>query len=627
MKTKIILILSFTICQLSYSQIPEIKWQTCFGTDQWDKSYGITKKENGYLLAIDIPTNGPGITNYHGESDPWIINTDENGNIIWETCYGGTEGETIKKIIKASATEFYLVGETESGDYDITCDTNYGLTDFWVLKINENSDILWDNCYGSIRADGIRDAILTPDDGLLFMGRISSNGGDVKKYYGSMDLWFCKIDSLGNIEWEKTVGNQSLDNGISMQLISDTSFAFIGGYDDPGGMIDCEISVSGFYADLLLMEMSLTDGDILNMYCYGGSDGDLGFDFEKIADGYILAASTRSNDGDVSGLHGGSDMWVVRTDNQGQIVWQRCLGGSYEETPYYITQVEDGGFIVIGNTSSHNGDVTNNHSHQGGAWFDIWVVKLSSGGEIEWDVCYGGTGTERLFNTNAILKKDDYNYVFNAQAQFNSNDVQCELHGDIDAWVFEIKDCSYYMPAIPQSPTGPDTVCNQSSQPCTFTILPAPLAWDYQWQLLPETAGSIYTDTLQAEVNWSEDFFGTATITVRSTNDCGESEWSEPRYVQVEDCVGIDEHAMEIIKVYPNPAGDYICFEFANHQAHKGPCLEVVNTKGMLIESIFFYPSETLKVWDTRGISPGIYFYRFKSGGLVLKRGKIVLQK
>jgi len=418
--------------------MPEIKWQNCFGTDQLDWSYCIAEKENGFLIGIYITANATGISNYHGEADAWIVNIDANGNLIWDKCFGGTESEHIDKIITTQDDSYYLCGITESSDYDITCDTNYGSTDFWVLKINESGDILWDHCYGSLSTDEMQDAVLTPDGGLLFMGRIFYNGGDVQNWYGSYDVWFCKIDSLGTIEWEKTVGNQALDNGISMQLISDTSFAFIGGYDDPGGMIDCEIPVTGFYSDLWLVEMSLSNGDILNMCCYGGSSKDLGYYFDKLDDGYILTASTDSWDGDVSGQHGGDDIWVVRINDDGEIVWQRCLGGSFYETPYYVTQVEDGGFIVIGNTSSHNGDVTNNHSWTGGNNSDIWIVKLNNYGEIEWDQCYGGLDNEKFWGTHSILKKDDYNYVFNAEAQYNSIDVQCELPGGIDAWVFEI---------------------------------------------------------------------------------------------------------------------------------------------------------------------------------------------
>jgi hypothetical protein len=508
----------------SFTQILEIKWQNCFGTDQWDITYGITEAENGFLLGIYIPTDGQGISNYHGEGEAWIVNVDGDGNIIWEKCFGGSESEDIIKIIKSSNLEYYLVGSTESSDFDITCDTNYGSTDFWVLKINETGDILWDHCYGSLVTDEMRDAVLTPDGGLLFMGRIFYNGGDVQNWYGSYDVWFCKIDSLGMIEWEKTVGNQAIDNGISMQLISDTSFAFIGGYYESGGMNDCEIAVTGEGADLWLVEMSLSDGDILNIYCYGGSGNDLGYYFDKLDDGYILTASTDSWDGDVTGLYGGDDIWVVRIDDQGQIVWQHCLGGSYYETPYYVTQVEDGGFIVIGNTDSHNGDVSNNNSYTGGSFYDIWVVKLSANGEIEWDQCYGGLESERIYNTNAIFKKSDYNYVFNAQARTNSGDVDCDLNGDIDTWVFEI-----------------DTV---------------------------DTTGAI------------------------------------------------ENHYENVIKVYPNPAKEFVVFDYSSPYPPRGgkyPVIVVTTIFGQEVIKIQVKSEKT--VWDCREVEDGIYFYSVEIEG------------
>jgi hypothetical protein len=80
------------------------------------------------------------------------------------------------------------------------------------------------------------------------------------------------------------------------------------------------------------------------------------------------------------------------------------------------------------------------------------------------------------------------------------------------------------------------------------------------------------------------------------------------------------------ITVYPNPANDYVCFENKANKADGETHVEIFNTDGTLIESIYFYPAEKLKVWVTNDISPGIYFYRFSSGGVVMKRGKVVLQ-
>ncbi len=123
--------------------------------------------------------------------------------------------------------------------------------------------------------------------------------------------------------------------------------------------------------------------------CLGGISTDYAF-FDSIyqtADGgYIVFGSTYSNNGDVSGNHGGYDTWVVKLNAAGVIEWQKCLGGTSTDYGYSIQQTADGGYIVSGYTQSNNGDVSGNH---GGG--DIWVVKLNAEGSIEWQKCLGGS--------------------------------------------------------------------------------------------------------------------------------------------------------------------------------------------------------------------------------------------
>ena len=106
----------------------------------------------------------------------------------------------------------------------------------------------------------------------------------------------------------------------------------------------------------------------------GGSGWDSAESIRQTSDGgYIVAGWTASTDGDVSGNHGGTDAWVVKLDGAGNPVWQRCLGGSWEDDAYSIQQTSDGGFIVAGGTESTDGDVSGNHGDS-----DVWVVKLPS---------------------------------------------------------------------------------------------------------------------------------------------------------------------------------------------------------------------------------------------------------
>jgi len=286
--------------------------------------------------------------------------------------------------------------------------------------------------------------ILTPDGGFVMIDRIGIGGGDVTNFYGVGDVWMCKCNSLGNIEWEKTLGNEGLDNCVSMIINSEGNIMMIGAAQKHGGLVECYPDEA--WGDVWLVELDL-QGNIISQHCYGGSYYEVGFDVIEEDEGYVFTAHTDSNDGDVSGLHGPaggvpdgySDIWVVKLNEQFEIVWQKCLGGYDTDDPKYITKTEDNEFIVIGTTYSNDGDVSGNHSNPG--WdTDIWAVKLDSLGEIEWQCCYGGWGSERLENPHTILKIDDYNYVIASSTDYVSDDVECDIHanGDRDAWVFEI---------------------------------------------------------------------------------------------------------------------------------------------------------------------------------------------
>ena len=131
--------------------------------------------------------------------------------------------------------------------------TNHGYSDAWIIKINGSGDIIWERCYGGTNTEEPRSAQLTPDGGLLLLSRISAAGGDISTYYGGNDVWLIKIDSLGNIEWEKTYGNQYLDNAIDILLTSDNSILITGANDKAGGMVTCHPNAD-YSADVWLFK-------------------------------------------------------------------------------------------------------------------------------------------------------------------------------------------------------------------------------------------------------------------------------------------------------------------------------------------------------------------------------------
>jgi len=443
-KVKIIFAISFLVFTNSYSQISEIVWQQCFGDAESNYYATVERTENGYLFAIGI-NSGENVTNYHGSSDIWLLMTDSSYNMIWEKCYGGSDTDNPRKILKTNSTGYFIFGSTASTDGDVQSGNN-GFNDMWVLKINDLGDIIWENTYGCTGYDDLRDMILTPDGGFVMIDRIGIGGGDVTDFYGSGDVWMCKCDSLGNIEWEKTLGNEGLDNCVSMIINNENNIMMIGATQKQGGLVECYPDEA--WGDVWLVELDL-QGNIISQHCYGGSDYELGYSLQELENGYAFIASTYSNDGDVSGLHGPTggppggwgDIWVVKLNEQFEIIWQKCIGGYDEDSPNYITQTNQAGLFITGTTNSNDGDVSGNHSMPESYNTDIWAVKLDSLGEIEWQQCYGGWGSERLENPHTILKKDDCNYIIASSTNYSpSDDVQCGSISGVerDAWIFEI---------------------------------------------------------------------------------------------------------------------------------------------------------------------------------------------
>ena len=626
-----------TKCLLAFAQIESIIWQRCLGTDEgFNFVKAIEENGNGYLFGIDLLKNGPGVSNYHGSSEAWIVYTDSLGNIIWEKCYGGSGGDGPHKIIRINEQSLFLLNSSWSQDGDVQ---NGRGGNFWIVKINNSGAILWESSYGgSTHGEEVRDAILLPDKGLLMMGQISSTGGDITTHYGDMDVWLCRIDSMGSIFWEKTFGNHGRDNGIKIKLTSRNTVIMVGCHELSGGMIDCPDP--GYYgANVWIVEMDLS-GNMLNQWCYGGTYWDQAYDIIEVEDGYIFAASTNSDDGDIEGFHGiGSengqrDIWIVKIDPTGNILWQRCLGGTGSEHPYYLTRTTDYGLIIFGDTESLDFDVTGNHSLYGNP--DIWVVKLDSTGDLEWEHCFGGERMERFWGIHAVMKKSDYNFVIGGIANYLNGNVECDLFpNDLQdmAWIFEIKDCNYYAPGVPLSISGSDTLCTVTEPISSYSTITAQWAADYEWKLEPENAGTIsYIDTT-AQITWNPQFEGAVNVFARSHNDCRYSAWSEPFGTQVYSCLGIGEQGGEEagkrggVVVWPNPCREMLKVECLMLNEGNSCSLLVYDLFGREIRKIDVPETKNKIQLSVENLAPGLYLLVIKDESKIIGSAKMVVAR
>jgi hypothetical protein len=250
--------------------------------------------------------------------------------------------------------------------------------------------IEWQKCLGGYWGDYPNSIRATTDGGYIVAGYTEYGGGDVMGYHGNPainDYWVVKLSSTGSIQWEKCLGGVYQDQGSDVRQTPD------GGYIVAGSAASQDCNVTGNHGglDYWIVKLSPT-GDILWQKSLGGSKHEYGYSIDLTADGgFVVAGLTESSDGDVTGNHGIRDYWVVKLDGSGNLQWQKALGGSGDDEANAIRATPDGGCIVAGFTESSDGDVTGYHGQRDG-----WIVKLGSGGSLQWQKALGGSNYDVL---------------------------------------------------------------------------------------------------------------------------------------------------------------------------------------------------------------------------------------
>jgi hypothetical protein len=378
---KLLLALALTAIQFTNAQAPTAIWQKCYGgsnDDDYIGTFPIATSDGGYVIGLGTQSNDGDITGNHGEVDVSLMKINATGTVQLQKCFGCLGLDNIRGLFQTADGGYLIVGETSSNDGDVS--GNHGGDDLWLFKINTTGTILWQKCIGGSGNEKLEEIIPTADGGYIGVGKTTSiNNGDV---LGNTvgGAWVFKITNLGVIQWQKVYQEVRITGVLQTPD---------GGYVYSGeGMFSNLPEYHGGY-DVWVAKVN-QGGTIQWQKCYGGSGTE---EYSKIIasndGGYFFTSRTFSNDGDVFGNHGGVDCWVVKIDASGTILGQNCFGGSGEEGGGYIQKTLDGGVLVMSSTTSNDGDISGNH---GGS--DAWAIKLSVNGAIQWQKCFGGTNDE-----------------------------------------------------------------------------------------------------------------------------------------------------------------------------------------------------------------------------------------
>jgi PKD repeat protein len=354
---------------------------------EWAKTYGGSGWE--YPGSIQQTIDGGyvvgGQTASFGEGgyDIWVLKLDSNGNVVWENSYGGIYGDYFYSLEQASDGGSIVAGATSySNDFD-------AISDFWIIKLDSTGNVAWDKTYG--RSDGDYWAsvqeVFTQEgstDGWIVVGKTAG------------DMWVLRLDPDGDVVWQKFYGGQSG---------SEQPYAIHQTYnleENPDGFIVAGSTSSfgeGNY-DMWVVKLD-NNGEVVWEKTYGGDGGDYIHSMQKTfdglgnPDGYIAAGASWS--------FGGNDMWVVKLDTDGDIIWQKKYGRSRVSEANSVQQTFDelgnpDGYVVAGGTRSYSGDESR----------VAWVLKLDLYGNVIWEKTYDGKDTDTF---ESVKQTTDGGYV------------------------------------------------------------------------------------------------------------------------------------------------------------------------------------------------------------------------
>jgi hypothetical protein len=352
MKNQCAFALSFLVIVLPlftlFAQAPDTLWTKTFGGSQYDYpcSMQITA-DNGYIIVGFTDSFGAGY------GDVYLIKTDAYGNTEWERTYGGNGWDHGYDVKQTRDGGYIVCGYTQSFAIDSI--------DIWLLKIDGSGDTVWTRTYGGPEIDAAISVIETSDSFFVAVGTTESFGS------GYQDLYLIKVNANGDSLWTKVYGGIWNDVPEDIQETSDGSFIITG----------TTASFGAIGANLWLLKTD-ANGDSFWTKTYGGVNWDRGYEIRETSDnGYIIAGLTETPGS------GWFDVWLVKTDINGDTSWTKKYGGPDDDEARSIQVVSDGGYIVTGNFD---------HGSYSG---DVYLLRTDANGDTLWTTTFGGQQWER----------------------------------------------------------------------------------------------------------------------------------------------------------------------------------------------------------------------------------------
>jgi len=331
----------------------------------------------------------------------WITNNYENGeHILFVRSYDKSGNTADSDTIILSVYNFLVFSATfgfnyvDDAGHSIlqTADSGYVIlgstgNNVSLIKTDYKGIEQWNHNYGGSEIDYARHILQTSDGGYIISGTTESYG------HGGSDIWLIKTDPTGFMEWDAYFGGVNTDQGRSIQQMTDGGYIIIGNSDFSGDGNQ----------DIWLIRIN-SQGDSLWTKTFGGSGLELGADVQILEDGgFILLGSTESFG------NGSSDIWLIKTDSQGDTTWTKTFGDNSSDYGKSILKTPDDGYIIRGVTESFGyGNTT------------LVLIKIDSTGNKIWDNAFGGSDGE---GGNALGETNDGGHILICHSYVHENNA------------------------------------------------------------------------------------------------------------------------------------------------------------------------------------------------------------
>lgn len=429
----------------------------------WDKTIGGNKSENlsfvqqtndgGYIMGGSSNSNisGDKTQTNNGEVDYWIVKLNADRIKVWDKTIGGPGSDHLTSMQQTSDGGYILGGYSYSGQGGNKSEENKGgvdefgrpTTDYWVVKINANGAVAWENTFGGNHNDHL-EAVQQTSDGGYILGGWSFSGINEDKTQNSKsgDYWIIKLRANGTKVWDRTIGSNFYDEFTSLQQTSDGGYIVGGHTEGTGGS---KTAPSKGASDYWIVKLNANGTKVWDKTIGGNSYDRLEVVQQTSDGGYILGGNSAS---DISGDKSQelrdveeipdlfpSDYWVVKLNAEGTKIWDKTLGGTELDYLNSIQQTNEGGFILGGHSfSGKSGEKTELSKGMG----DFWVVNLDVNGDKIWDKTIGGNLTDVLTSLQPTI---DGSYLVGGSSPSDiSGDKTAASKGATDYWIVKIID-------------------------------------------------------------------------------------------------------------------------------------------------------------------------------------------